>query len=107
VEYRVLVSAILKLSGGRLGVKVDYVGVGQLVGDRNKIKQLNIGFVSYKQLVKGACAEGHAEQGKLGQRKWILLREAVSSLLPNVLSHYAKHKDDLFLRACLLSMINY
>ncbi len=81
VQYRVLVSAILKLSSGRLGVKVDYEGVRQLVGDRNKIRQLDIGFVSYKQLVKGACAEGYAEQGRRGEQQWIMLLEAVVSSL--------------------------
>jgi hypothetical protein len=79
VQYRVLVSAILKLSSGRLGVKVDYEGVRQLVGDRNKIRQLDIGFVSYKQLIKGACAEGYAEQGRRGEQQWIMLLEAVVS----------------------------
>lgn len=96
VQYRDLVSAILKLSGGRLGVKVDFHGIGRLAGDRNKIQKLNIGFVSFKQLVKGACAEGYAEQGKLGEREWIMLLEAVvSSLLPNVRPHYARHKCGL------------
>ena len=95
IKYRVLVAAILKLSGGRLGVKVDYEGVRQLVGDRTKIRQLDIGFSSYKGIVNGACADGYAEQGKLGERKWVLLRDAVSSLLPNILPHYARDKNSL------------
>jgi hypothetical protein len=78
LQYRDIASAILNLSGGRLGVKVDY-GVARLAADRNKIRQLNIGPVSYTQLVQGACDEGYAEQGKLGDRQWIMLLEAVVS----------------------------
>jgi hypothetical protein len=91
-KFGPLVSAILKLSSGRLGFKVDYEGVRDLFGDKQAFLSLNTGFQSFKQLIGAACAEGCTEQGKLGEQKWIMLLEVTVSSSP-FFRHY--HPEQL------------
>lgn len=83
-KFGPLVSAILKLSSGRIGLKVDYEGVRDLLADKQAFLSLNTGFSSYRKFIRAACTEGYAEQGKLGQQKWIMLLEAAVSFFNSI-----------------------
>ncbi|PVF97440.1 hypothetical protein CPB86DRAFT_734937 [Serendipita vermifera] len=78
-KFRPLVNAIAQLSDNRANIQVDFEEVRKLIGTKEDVQALKLGWVTVTQMVNQAEKDCYIEQGKTGKEKWIALSIPFSS----------------------------
>ncbi|KAG8822191.1 hypothetical protein FRC19_006424 [Serendipita sp. 401] len=74
-KYRLLATAILRITGNRFETRADFEAVRKLMGTKEDIRALHVGFMTFTQMVNSACAEHHVQRGIEAGKEWLLLLE--------------------------------
>ncbi|KAG8767486.1 hypothetical protein FRC15_005648 [Serendipita sp. 397] len=74
-KYRLLATAILRITGNLFETRADFEAVRKLMGTKEDIRALHVGFMTFTQMVNSACAERHVQRGIEAGKEWLLLVE--------------------------------
>ncbi|KAG8851623.1 hypothetical protein FRB91_007582 [Serendipita sp. 411] len=77
-KYRLLATAILRITGNRFETRADFEAVRKLMGTKEDIRALHVGFMTFTQMVNSACAEHHVQRGIEAGKEWLLLVEKIT-----------------------------
>lgn len=73
-KFRALAKAILQLGDNRTNVQVGFEAVRQLIGSKEDVKALKVGFVTFTGMVNQATLEKCVRQSEAGsETRWLAL----------------------------------
>lgn len=91
-EFRPLINAILRLSGGHTEVSVDYEAARSQIGTIKDVKALGLGWDSFYQMVKAAVQKNLVRE----EGKWLTaLKPPVEIMQPSNASSTPKNQENV------------